>query len=108
MCAVPCPGLLCTSHGLDSVHHQIEKHLLQLHSVALNVRELRTRLRVKDDSPSLRLGADQRDHLAYYLVDFELYFMWDALFNKGADPGDDLAGSVSILDYVRERLAHEL
>src|SRR5262245_64199125 len=54
---------------------------------------------------SLHFALREPDDFTYHLVDVEPIFLRRSLFNQGANSGDDLARSLSVIHYKGNRIS---
>ncbi len=83
---------VASGHCIARVHHEIEQHLLKLHSVAEDWRQDRREVRLDGDALIQQIAADELKHLLHDLIHIERLALHLALFQKRAQAPDDLAG----------------
>src|SRR5262249_22211322 len=86
------------SHRLDTVHHEIENDLLQLHSVTKHGRQIGGQIHAQRHTFSGRFIPRQLDDLSNGLVDVQPRLLRIGFPQERSNPGDDLARPIPIAD----------
>ncbi len=92
-------------HRLDTVDHQVHKHLLQLHAICHYVGKIRSQLRANQYFVSGRLAAQQHDHLSNHFIYAHQLSLCSALLEEEASSADDLCRARCIFDDSSRSLA---
>ena len=80
-----------SAHCLDSVHDQVEDHLLQFDPVSCNERQGVRELGPNGDAVLHRFPTGELDHIADRSVDLQEILPWRRSFDEITDPVDDVA-----------------
>ena len=77
---------------------------MQLDPISLNEWQALRKLRLHRDAVPHHFATGQGNDLEDRFVDLQAILPWRRLLDEGADPVDDLAGSIAALDSATERL----
>src|SRR4029077_16716284 len=91
-------------HGLGSIGHEIQDHLLNLDAVGGDCRQLRSQVERDANIAAAHLSTHENRHLVDELIYFYRGALAGNVLNQIANPGDDGAGSLRILSNIRQRL----
>src|SRR5208337_1235121 len=86
------------AHRFDSIHDQVQDHLLQLHLIAENRKNVIPKPRSDNHGVSLRFVANEAEDFADGFVQVQLFSRRYGLLCQGANPGDDFTGSLPVAD----------
>ena len=92
-------------HRLNTVHHQIDDHLLQLDPISENQGQRRARAPSRSDTRWLdQLKLHQGDDLVNDVIDVERCFLDAGLGRERTDALDNLARPFAVLDDPRQQI----
>src|SRR5260370_22222621 len=92
------------AHCFNGVDDQVQQHLLQLNAIPLHHRQLLRESGLQCDAMPDNLVAGQGGGVEDHLVHVERVVARGYLFNEAADPSDDVARSIAVLDDTPESL----
>src|SRR5260370_4765487 len=92
------------AHRLDRVDDQVQDYLLQLHPISCNERQVLRGLHVHRDTVLHGFAAGELNHLADCSADLQAILPRRRLHYEVANPVDDLARPLAIVDDTSERL----
>ena len=92
-------------HGFDTVHHQIENHLLQLDSIAQYRRDIGGQVHSYRHSFSHRFILHQNDDLLNGFVNVEPHFLCIGFLYERSNARDDLTRPIAIADNAAHGVA---
>ena len=75
---------------------------MQLDAISLNERQALRESRLNGDAVLHHFAAGQGHDLKDCFVDLQAFLLWGRLLDEGADPADDVAGSMTVLDDTIE------
>src|ERR1700754_1682365 len=84
-------------HCFDTVHHEVDDHLLQLDPIAKNLGQSRRQFRSQRYLVAGQLTLYQRDDLPDDVIDVERYLLNISLVRERADAPDHLAGPDAVV-----------
>ena len=92
-----CP-VIYIAHRFDSIHGQVQHHLLQLHPIAENRKNVIRKLRPDHHALSFRFVADEGKDFPDGFIQVQLFCRGRSLFCQRPNPGDDFTGSLPVAD----------
>src|SRR3989454_7840829 len=92
-------------HRLDTIHHEVDEHLLELDSITEDGAQRRRQVHPQRHPMAEHRGAHQRDHVADDVVDVQPRFVWLGLRSELADALDHVRRPVALLHDGGQRVA---
>src|SRR5207342_1365481 len=93
-------------HGLDGIHDQVQKNLLQLDAVGRDEREALTQFDPQRHAVTLQIAPLEHENVIDQLVDVELDASPSILAEDRAGALDHVAGVETHADDLRESYPH--
>jgi hypothetical protein len=85
------------SHRVDAVHHEVHQHLLELHAISHDLREVCSEFRPNEYGEFRCLAVQEKHHLSNNLVQIEQLPLQSILLEEQTDSVDDFARTLSVL-----------
>src|SRR5262245_44668885 len=86
------------SHRFDTVHHEVDNHLLQLHSISQHRQDIGGQLHPQHHAIFLYFTLYQTNNLLNDFVNIQTHLLGATFLDQGANPPDHIAGALPVPD----------